>query len=747
MKANLLTNHLKNVHGVIQQQTIYNITSSVQDANHIRNTIPNMSTTVAVNSVDVNKQHRCPTCDKGFKTTSYLRQHILAVHSKPHKCEECQKGFGRKSDLQRHMRGVHMRERPHLCPRCGWTFAEAGNLKHHLQAVHSKEKNHRCSICSKSFAIQSYLKTHMMRVHGFSDSGKTHQNAVKTIMPASLPPTNFLTATSSGGITMNRASNSSTLQINNIQTPIATSTSIVTSPLTSSTPTSAVTSTGTRCFECGEVFANLSALSAHVISTHPKPFWCTVCNQGFEQARQLQLHLQYKHNAAAAIPQHVTPQVCEQRRVTTTTTLASSGAIPGVDIASTTSSINQPTNHNAVTINTTSTNHMINQNSSVGMPTTSTPVATVPSNEERDTCAICGLVATKQALCHHACSNIKFQQNAMMSSSVAERPHICTKCGKGFKTATHLKQHVRCVHSKERPFGCPQCGKAFARMSDLNRHVRGVHEKNKNSLQMSVAKTMRSNLSKCEQCDEVFSEATQLRRHMYQVHVNQRPTYKCADCQEGFPDSEAFNSHICHERERPHVCNVCSKRFLESQQLRRHQRSAHSHHGPINQHRCYKCQRKFTRPVDLNRHIHAVHLKQRPHKCKRCDKAFGLLGNLNKHVKAVHNHEKPHQCVECGKRFAHIGVLKRHLRDIHMYDKPGKLNKNRVNGSSSNPSNEVTSSTSSTNLPTQITYNNNISAPNNVQPSSEDTPGDFSILFLSNFTESQTSLVSDEAMQ
>jgi len=50
-----------------------------------------------------------------------------------------------------------------------------------------------------------------------------------------------------------------------------------------------------------------------------------------------------------------------------------------------------------------------------------------------------------------------------------QRPHLCTKCGKGFKTATHLKQHVRCVHTKDRPHKCQRCSKSFARMSDLNR--------------------------------------------------------------------------------------------------------------------------------------------------------------------------------------------------------------------------------------------------------------------------------------
>ena len=71
---------------------------------------------------------------------------------------------------------------------------------------------------------------------------------------------------------------------------------------------------------------------------------------------------------------------------------------------------------------------------------------------------------------------LQYQQVALNAAAAmamaGERPHLCTKCGKGFKTATHLKQHVRCVHTKDRPHKCQRCAKSFARMSDLNRLVK-----------------------------------------------------------------------------------------------------------------------------------------------------------------------------------------------------------------------------------------------------------------------------------
>merc|ERR1739838_25160 len=195
------------------------------------------------------------------------------------------------------------------------------------------------------------------------------------------------------------------------------------------------------------------------MSTHPKPFWCTVCNHGFAQAFELQLHLQLKHDASPG------------------------GA--------------RPSHHQSLAPNSTVgdvSNLLVNERLAAAVADmTANAAAAAVSSSTRDTrggiasgqhgednCGICGVFVGKDLLRSHVCSNIKFQLSAAMANHLAsERPHICTSCGKGFKTATHLKQHVRCVHSKERPFGCELCGKSFARQSDLNRHIRGVHEKNK----------------------------------------------------------------------------------------------------------------------------------------------------------------------------------------------------------------------------------------------------------------------------
>ncbi|KAJ8917150.1 hypothetical protein NQ315_012642 [Exocentrus adspersus] len=54
-----------------------------------------------------------------------------------------------------------------------------------------------------------------------------------------------------------------------------------------------------------------------------------------------------------------------------------------------------------------------------------------------------------------------------------ERKFICSVCGKGSRTTSDLKCHMR-THTGERPFQCsfPECDKKFKTNSQLCTHAR-----------------------------------------------------------------------------------------------------------------------------------------------------------------------------------------------------------------------------------------------------------------------------------
>uniref|UniRef100_A0AAR2JZZ7 Transcription factor E4F1 n=1 Tax=Pygocentrus nattereri TaxID=42514 RepID=A0AAR2JZZ7_PYGNA len=110
------------------------------------------------------KSHKCPHCDRAFRTMSHLRIHIKGhVGYKPFKCLTCQKEFLTGYMLKKHME-VHVSERRYKCGECGKLFKAIGHVREHMRA-HSSERPHHCNLCDKSYKTKNALQVHH-RTHG-----------------------------------------------------------------------------------------------------------------------------------------------------------------------------------------------------------------------------------------------------------------------------------------------------------------------------------------------------------------------------------------------------------------------------------------------------------------------------------------------------------------------------------------------------------------------------------------------------
>lgn len=121
-----------------------------------------------------NAPFECEVCFKRFPTQIKLEQHRLVPYTLMHKCPECDKSFRSKSVLTKHLASHELPKivpsrsptisEPAQCEECGQLLPNAYRLRAHMKSSHSSEKPFSCSLCSRRFKWKHSLQNHL-RVH------------------------------------------------------------------------------------------------------------------------------------------------------------------------------------------------------------------------------------------------------------------------------------------------------------------------------------------------------------------------------------------------------------------------------------------------------------------------------------------------------------------------------------------------------------------------------------------------------
>ncbi|KAF9421000.1 hypothetical protein HW555_002983 [Spodoptera exigua] len=247
---------------------------------------------------------------------------------------------------------------------------------------------------------------------------------------------------------------------------------------------------------------------------------------------------------------------------------------------------------------------------------------------------------------------------------------ICEECGKAVKD---LKAHsyLHMPESCRKRFKCKTCDKVFSSHSSRSKHNKIKHlglkkqcelcNKTVTNLQQHILVVHnRSSLPFCcVSCGRRFISKSTLDLHMT-THTKDRP-YPCTECDKKFSTNQRMLLHRrqVHDKEKSHLCQLCSKSFFKKYHLQVHLRS-HSKEKPYSCPECGKC---FSTTTTLNSH-REIHKEEKAFNCTLCDMSFKKRNYLNAHM-ISHTKEKRHPCQYCGVKFGRSDHRKRHEYTAH----------------------------------------------------------------------------------
>lgn len=176
---------------------------------------------------------------------------------------------------------------------------------------------------------------------------------------------------------------------------------------------------------------------------------------------------------------------------------------------------------------------------------------------------------------------------------------------------------------------------------------------------MTYAKE-KSRKYQCASCLKKFLGSNDLRKHL-RIHTDERP-FVCPECNRAFRQAGSLKNHIASQHmPGPEVyeCDYCHKIFPIKERLRLHLR-VHTGQKPYS---CKLCPKEFARGGQLVQHMR-THTGSKPYVCNICDSSFTCGANLKAHLKR-HQEERDFVCDICGKSFFRKDALRKHLNCFH----------------------------------------------------------------------------------
>ena len=112
----------------------------------------------------VTKYHTCNACDKNFKTSQDLENHVGSKHVEK-ECDYCEKRFRNEHELGKHLKTCDkIGTANKVCNKCNKKFTVPGLVRHN-PTCHGNDTEYKCPECGEIFNSSNGLEDHQDQQH------------------------------------------------------------------------------------------------------------------------------------------------------------------------------------------------------------------------------------------------------------------------------------------------------------------------------------------------------------------------------------------------------------------------------------------------------------------------------------------------------------------------------------------------------------------------------------------------------
>ena len=204
-------------------------------------------------------------------------------------------------------------------------------------------------------------------------------------------------------------------------------------------------------------------------------------------------------------------------------------------------------------------------------------------------------------------------QNKAEESNPQNPLFICSYCLGEFSDEYEFTLHTE---RHEKPIECPLCSRRFKFKGALESHLQG-----------------HMNKCRCNVCNAKFLLMQDLMDHML-THEKDWP-HGCNSCGKRFKSQEVLIAHVKTHGLIIYMCNICFKRFSTSQELINHSKIQCKTPGYV----CKVCGWRYEEWSHLTNHMR-THNQGRPNICNTCGIGFETLEEMKEHIATAHISKK-----------------------------------------------------------------------------------------------------------